>query len=323
MVMTDQRRILDFRNRPPLAPYAQIFDLKRNLLANRVKRTALELWFHWLTKNIRPCRNHGAATVTLSMTMIGHTDAMTQWWREIDAAGIDAVVSVGRLSEDRGSIDASTLADLQRRHSGRFYGLAPVNLEQDVALTVADCERSVRDLGMRGINMEPGIRKKGGPSHVDNPDFYPIYETMAALDVPVMIYTSPFAGHNPYLVNNMAPYERVLQRFPRLTVILGHGGYPRVKQVLNTAARYPNLYVCQDIYTFWPAGHLYRAAIERLQDQFVFGTSYPFSSMGEAVQDTMKLPVSQTTMDKYLWENGRRLLGLPVSQLELAADADE
>ena len=307
--MADQHRILDFRNRPPLPPYAPIFELKRTFFANRLKRNVLELWFHWLTKNARPCRNRGAATMTPSMQMLGQPDAMPQWWREIDAAGIEAVVSVGRLSDDRGSIDAATLSDLQRQYPRRFYGLAPVNLEQDVASTVADCERAVRELGLRGINIEPGIRKRGGPSHVDNPDFYPIYETVAGLGVPVMVYTSPFAGPDPYLVNDMAPYERVLRQFPNLTLILGHGGYPRVQQVLDAAARHRNLYVCQDVYTFWPAGHLYRRAIERLQDQFVFGTSYPFSSMAEPVQETLKLPLSSSAMDKYLWANGSRLLG--------------
>ena len=74
-----------------------------------------------------------------------------------------------------------------------------------MASTVADCERAVRELGLRGINIEPGIRKRGGPSHVDNPDFYPIYETVAGLGVPAMVYTSPFAGPDPYLVNDMAP----------------------------------------------------------------------------------------------------------------------
>jgi predicted TIM-barrel fold metal-dependent hydrolase len=304
------QRILDFRNRPPLPPYAPIFDLKRNLLAHGLKRMALEAWFHWLTKSIRPARNPGAATMTPSMQMVGEPEAMEQWWHEIDAAGIDAVVSVGRLSEDRGNIDAATLSKLQQQYPHRFYGLAPVNLEQDAAATVADCEHAVRDLGLRGINIEPGIRKRGGPCHVDNPDLYPIYEAMVGLDVPVMVYTSPFAGPNPYFANDMAPYERVMQRFPRVTLVLGHGGYPRVRQVLDTAARYRNLYICQDIYTFWPAGHLYRDAIERLQDQFVFGTSYPFSSTAEPVSETLKLPLSPAAMQKYLWGNGRRLLGL-------------
>jgi predicted TIM-barrel fold metal-dependent hydrolase len=138
------------------------------------------------------------------MKMVGQPDAVAQWWREIADAGIDTIVSVGRLTSDRGSITAEALADLQRQYPTCFYGLAPVNLEQDVLLTVAECERAVREMGLGGINIGPGLRKCSGPTHVDHSDVYPIYEAMAALDVPVMICTSPFAGPNPYLVNDAA-----------------------------------------------------------------------------------------------------------------------
>ncbi len=308
--MKDRYRILDFRNRPPLPPYAEIFELKRRLLGNPLKRIALELWFRWLTKSLSLYRNRGAATLTASMEMVGHPDAMIQWWQEIDAAGIDVVCANGRITEDRGRIDAETLADLQHRYPQRFYGLAPVNLEQDVAITVSECERAVRDLGLRGINIEPGIRKRGGPAQVDNPDLYPIYEAMVAMDVPVMAYTSAFAGPTPYFANEMAPYQRALRLFPKLKLILGHGGYPCVKEVLQTAAQHKNLYICQDVYTFWPAGHLYQKQMDRLQDQFIFGTSYPFSSMAEPVDETLRLPLSTTAIQKYLWDNGAVLLKL-------------
>lgn len=308
--MIENQHILDFRNRPPLPPYAAIFEIKRNLLGNPLKRKAAELWFRWLTKSLAPYRNRGAATVTPSMNMVGQSDALTQWWREIDDAGIDAVVSVGRLTEDRGSITAEALADLERQYPNRFFGLAPVNLEVAVTQTVAECEHAVRELGLRGFNIEPGLRKRGGPTHVDHPDLYPIYEAVSALDVPLMVYTSAFAGPDPYLANNMPPYDRVLRNFPKLKIILGHGGYPCVKQVVDFAPRLPNLYVCADIYNFWPAGHLYRRQIDQLQDQYIFGTSYPFSSMTEPLEETLKLPLSKQGMEKYLWGNGARLLKL-------------
>ncbi len=305
-------QILDFRNRPPLRPYAAIFDLKLKLLANPLKRTAAVMWFRWLSKTVFPFGNRGAATVTPSMKMVGQPEAMKQWWREIADAGIDAVVSVGRLTDDRGCITAEELADLQRQYPKRFYGLTPVNLEQPPAQSAADCERAVRELGLRGINMEPGLRRRGsGPTHVDHPDLYPIYETMSALDMPVMVYTSAFAApKNPYLVNDPAPYDRVLRKFPKLKIILGHGGYPRVRQILELAPRQPNLFICQDIYNFWPGGHLYQRQIDRLQDQFIFGTSYPFSSMSEPVEETLNLPLNAAAMEKYLWGNGAKLLGL-------------
>jgi hypothetical protein len=83
--------------------------------------------------------------------------------------------------------------------------------------------------------------------------------------------------------------------------------------VIETARRYPGLHVCQDIYGFWPGGGRYLRSIESLQDQFVFGTSYPFSSMEEPLAATLRLPLSRAAMEKYLWANGARLLGLPGS----------
>jgi predicted TIM-barrel fold metal-dependent hydrolase len=305
-------RILDFRNRPPLPPYKAIFDLKFNMLTKPLKRTAVECWFRWLSKTVLPLHNPGAATMTPSMRMVGQPEAMTQWWYEIDEAGIDVVVANGRLTEDRGSITAEALADLQKQYPQRFYGLAPVDLEKDPAQSAADCKRAILELGLRGVNIEPGLRKRGsGATHVDHPDLYPIYEMMSALDAPVMVYTSAFsAPKKPYLVNDAAPYDRVLRKFPKLKIILGHGGYPRVRQILEFAPRQPNLYICQDIYTFWPGGYLYQRQIDRLQDQFIFGTSYPFSSMAEPVEETLKLPLSGAAMGKYLWGNGARLLKL-------------
>src|SRR4030042_1770505 len=96
-------RILDFRNRPPLPPYKAIFDLKFTLLNNPLKRELAVMWFRWLSKTVFPFGNRGAATVTPSMRMVGQPEAMTQWWREIGDAGIDAVVANGRLTEERGS----------------------------------------------------------------------------------------------------------------------------------------------------------------------------------------------------------------------------
>jgi hypothetical protein len=44
--------ILDSRNRPPPPPYAAVFNVKRNVLGNRLKRKTAELWFRWLTKSL-------------------------------------------------------------------------------------------------------------------------------------------------------------------------------------------------------------------------------------------------------------------------------
>lgn len=224
------RKVIDFRNRPPLQAYNSLFELQQSLLAPKMKNSSYR----------------GPSTISPSMLMVGKPGALEQWWKEIDEAGVEIVVCNGRLSEDRGSMDADGLAELQNRYPGRLYGLAPADVNQDVKLTVRDCERAIKELGLRGLNLEPTIREMGGPTQVDNPDLFPIYETAVALDVPIMVYTGPFAAPgfgDLMMANDMVPYDRVLQRFPKLKIILGHGAYPNIVQVLGAAFKHENLYI--------------------------------------------------------------------------------
>lgn len=51
-----------------------------------------------------------------------------------------------------------------------------------------------------------------------------------------------------------------------------------------------------------------RLAFGLVQDQFIFGTSYPCSSMAEPIEQTLRFSLSRTAMEKYPWGNGARLL---------------
>jgi hypothetical protein len=88
-----KRKIIDFRNRPPLKPYKGLFDLKNNVLMKS----------HLIVKN------RGANTSSPAIEMAVDTPgAMEQWWKEIDEAGIDAVVVNGRYV---GAHDSPHLSD--------------------------------------------------------------------------------------------------------------------------------------------------------------------------------------------------------------------
>jgi predicted TIM-barrel fold metal-dependent hydrolase len=63
---------------------------------------------------------------------------------------------------------------------------------------------------------------------------------------------------------------------------------------------------------FWPNGFLYAMNLERIPDQLIFGSAFPFANMKVMVEDTFKLQeqfrVSDDTMEKYLYSNAARLL---------------
>ena len=105
--------------------------------------------------------------------------------------------------------------------------------------------------------------------------------------------------------------DRVAKTFSRLTLICHYGFYPHVDAMVTVAFRNENVYVSPDMYVFAPGGRLYIAAANGfMQDQLLFGSSFPFRPMAQGVQDFHALGLSPDALDAALWRNANRLLGL-------------
>lgn len=127
------------------------------------------------------------------------------------------------------------LADFAAQSEGRLYGLATVPL-QDPEAAAAELRRAVVDLGLRGAQV--GARMETTP--LDDPQFDPFWATAAELEAPVFLH--PYRVSVPpqfadfYMVNLIGnPLETgiaasrlilsgCLDRHPKLTVVLAHGG---------------------------------------------------------------------------------------------------
>jgi predicted TIM-barrel fold metal-dependent hydrolase len=104
--------------------------------------------------------------------------------------------------------------------------------------------------------------------------------------------------------------DNVMRQFPNLKLILGYGGYPHITEALALALKWPSVIISADVYTFWAGGQLYQQNTEMLQDQFVYGSAYPFGNFKETLEQALALPLSDKVFEKYLYENSRKLLGL-------------
>jgi predicted TIM-barrel fold metal-dependent hydrolase len=132
---------------------------------------------------------------------------------------------------------------------------------------------------------------------------------MIALDAPLMVQTGAYAGlANFGAANELHRFDTVMQKFPKLKIILAHGGFPSITQALALALKHPNLFICPDCYMFWPGGQLYQQNLDMLPDQFLYGSAFPFGNIDTTLEQTLKLPVSSETMDKYLYGNAAALL---------------
>lgn len=300
------RKIIDFRNRPPLQPYKGLYDLKNNMLL----------------KSHMKIKNRPANTASPALSMLGKPGAMEQWWKEIDAAGIDAVVVNGRYAGGMPdfTMNNDTLASLQKQYPGRFFGLSQINLDQDPDTTAREVEKAIKEQGMAGANLEPGYQTVGlgkMGTFTDDPSFWPILEVLSDAGAFLLIQTGLFAGTD-ISFNNPQALDRMLTSFPKLNVVLAHGGYPYIQEVLGLTAKWPQLHISADVYMFWPNGFLYAMNLERIPEQLLFGSAFPFGDMKTTVDETFKLQerfgVSDSTMEQYLYSNAARLLKTDLAQ---------
>jgi 5-carboxyvanillate decarboxylase len=130
------------------------------------------------------------------------------------------------------------LAEACRLHPDRFTGMAAC-APQDAAAASAEIERAVTRLGLRAVIINSHTKGE----YLDAPKFWPILEAAEALDVPIYLHpnTPPAAMIGPMLEAGLdgAVFgfgvetgmhalrlitSGVLDRFPRLQIILGHMG---------------------------------------------------------------------------------------------------
>lgn len=283
-------KIIDIRCRPPLPEFREYFDIPR---------------ITW----------HGARTGAKQVSRAFAEGSMDLFFEEMDEAGVDIAVVQGRNSPavfmgkqfNAAFIPNERLAEIQDKYSNRFICFAGIDVSNTAHDAVKETERSITSLGLKGIFIEPGRQIQSTP---DDERIFPVYEKCIELDIPVNLMSGPYAGAD-IGVSDPLYVDRLCTRYPDLKIILGHGGYPYVQQILGVAFKHTNLFVSPDMYVFAPGGLAYiEAANGALKDQIVYGSAYPLRPIVQTVQDTKALGLSAQSESAYLELNARRLLNI-------------
>lgn len=227
---------------------------------------------------------------------------------EMDAAGVGTAVLAGRkVLPHIGVVDNQDLVELVRDYPGRFIGMAGVD-PVDLDAAMAEIDTYVVKAGLRGVVMEPGLTS--APMFVDDRHIFPLYERCQALDVPVMLMTGSNCGPDMEY-SHPGHAEAVAAAFPGLRIILSHGGWPWVTQVIHVAYRYRNVFLLPDLYMFnCPGcGDYLTAANYILQKQMLFGSAYPYVGMDDAAA-YFSGRLRPDVLPDFLAGNARRVLGL-------------
>ena len=232
---------------------------------------------------------------------------MQQFVAEMDAAEIATGVMVAR-STPTVRVDNDELAGVAAQSEGRLLGVASIDpLQLGGTKALAEAANAITKLGHRGLNIDAGFYERG--MKANDPVLLPLYDLCQSLGVPAFILSGPTT---PDLsLNDPFAIDKVAAQFPKLQIVVCHGCYPHVDAMVAVAFRRENVVVSPDMYMFAPGGKLYiEAANGFMQDQYVFGSSYPFRPMKQSVADLRNIGLSPAALEKASYKNACRLLNL-------------
>jgi predicted TIM-barrel fold metal-dependent hydrolase len=229
---------------------------------------------------------------------------------DMDRSGIDYAVVEGRDIETtfNWKMDNEVIARIVREGRGRLIGFCGVDPHKGMA-AVREVVRGHRDLGLKGVSLDPYMHKIAP----DHRLYYPIYAKCVELDIPVVL-TGGWAFRMPgVVVDDCHPrfIDRVATEFPELKIVVSHGCYPFVREIVTTAYRHRNVYFEWSGMELRPWAEEYvEAANELVHDKALFASAFPFFTFATMVERYAKLPFKPDVRPKVMGLNAARLLGI-------------
>lgn len=276
--------VIDFRIRPPLGGFLQT-----------------------LMYAAGPRRDGFTRTVGFEPSPAAQQQSMALLMGEMDAAGVDKGVVVGRLAGVLGSVPNEDVQRIVADHPERFIGAASI----DPTSRTGACQSidAAIAAGFKLVNIEPGSYPV--PMHADDRRLYPIYGHCEDRQIPIILMVGGTAGPD-LSYSDPIRTDRVLADFPHLKVVVAHGGWPWVNEILHIAFRRSNLYLSPDMYfSRMPGWQEYvKAADGFLSDRMLYASSFPFCPVKDYKTWFEGLPIRPENLAKVMGGNARALLGI-------------
>jgi uncharacterized protein len=200
-----------------------------------------------------------------------------------------------------------------REHGSRFVGFAGVDPHKGMA-AVRELEQAVRELGLRGLNLQCFELKLA----INDKRMYPLYAKCVELDIPVNIHCGiNFSADTLMEYGRPAYLDEVMVHFPELRVCASPPGWPWIEELLGVAWRHANLHIgvvavrpkllAMDDSGYQP---LLKYGAKMLQDRILTGTSFPLQPVEQAYAEFEALPLPDAVKRKWLHDNAARFLSL-------------
>lgn len=222
------------------------------------------------------------------------------------------------------------IARYVREHPDLYIGFGSVDPNMPRRRAVDEVRRCKEELGLTGLKFHPAYQEFFPNDHEKA---YPIYEECVRLGMPVLFHTGTTRMTRCNIRSCKPEYlDEVATDFPELRIIMSHFGWPWTEESLAVLWRHEHVYMDLSgwmpkyIYGAQPIVFQYMNTV--LQDKFVFGSDYPAITPQNWLRQFRTYAeegfewggshhvLSAQTVEKFLWLNPIRALGLDPAALD-------
>ena len=241
---------------------------------------------------------------------VARAESVPKICEDLRAFGIEKAILVGRDAETTygfkpNNDELKKFVDQDPELFCAFAGLDPHKGME----AVRTLDHLVKEEGFVGAATDPIYNQ----IPIDHAKFYPIYAKCCELDIPIVITTGPAR----FTVGTTASFahpdqiDRIANDFPELRMIISHGAWPYINEMIGVAFRNKNVYVECSEYEKYPGSDAFiEAAKGILQDRVVFASAHPFVHYKDAVALYNEFGFTDEVKEKILYKNAARVLGL-------------
>ena len=258
-----------------------------------------------------------------------YVEALAKYWKrdwvakteaevisEFTAAGVEACLVALDLESTVGTPPCGNeyVHGMWKRNEGRIIQCwGTVDPFKDTA--IAEAKHAVEELGLMGFHFHPIMQHFA----VNEERFYPLFETINALKVPIMLDVGTtgmgagMPGGMGAIIRHAHPLsvDQLAADFPDLKIICAHPGWPWIDEMTAIALHKGNVYWEMSGWApkYLPDG-IKRDIKGRLKDKIMFGSDYPSMPYERLFREWDEIGYTVDILEKFYHRNAEEILGL-------------
>lgn len=258
-----------------------------------------------------------------------YVEALAKYWKrdwsakteeqvvgEFTEFGVEAVLVALDLETTIGTPPCGNdyVHAMWKRNEGRIIQCwGTVDPFKDTA--IEEAKHAIEDLGLMGFHFHPIMQHFA----VNERQFYPLFETINALKVPIMVDVGTtgmgagMPGGMGAKIRHAHPssIDELAADFPDLNIICAHPGWPWIDEMTAVALHKGNVYWEM---SGWAPKYLpddiKRDIRGRLKDKVMFGSDYPSMPYERLFREWGEIGYTDEILEKFYHKNAEELLGL-------------